>query len=189
MIIGASAGGVVAVRRILSKMPESIDFPMLIVLHRMKNVDSRLDSILQTNTSIPVCEVEDKQRIEPNRIYVAPPNYHVHFEENETFSLSSDELVNFSRPSIDVSMQSAAIPFGKNSLAIILTGANEDGARGLKSIAEAGGIIIIQDPADAEISRMPEAACLHNPTAAVLPLSLITEFILEYHENNIPQLD
>lgn len=72
MIIGASAGGVVAVRRILSKMPESIDFPMLIVLHRMKNVDSRLDSILQTNTSIPVCEVEDKQRIEPNRIYVAP---------------------------------------------------------------------------------------------------------------------
>lgn len=186
IVIGASAGGVNAARSILNGLPSELNGTILFVLHRMKNVDSRLDHIFQKFTSIKVMEVEDKQAIRPNHIYVAPSNYHVHLEEDGYFSLSTDELENFSRPSIDVSMESAAEFAEKNCLGIVLTGANSDGTLGLKKILEKGGLGIIQDPEDAEVSRMPEAAIEQNNNAAIFPLPLIIEFIKEYDANNIP---
>jgi two-component system chemotaxis response regulator CheB len=189
VVIGGSAGGVAAVRKLLGELRAPLAFPVLIVLHRMKNVDSRLDLVLQKFTEVPLSEVEDKQLIAPNHIYIAPPNYHVYVEKAGYFALSSDELVNFSRPSIDVSMESIAQVMGKGALGVVLTGANDDGSAGLKAIQSKGGLALIQDPSDAEIPRMPEAAMRAVPDAPVLPLSLIAQFLNEYNANNIPPTD
>lgn len=189
VVVGGSAGGVAAVRKLLGLLHAPLAYPILIVLHRMKNVDSRLDLVLQKFTEVPLSEIEDKQLIEPNHIYIAPPNYHVHVEAAGYFALSSDELVNFSRPFIDVSMESIARVMGKGALGVVLTGANNDGSAGLKAIAEQGGLALIQDPLDAEIPKMPEAAMRAVPEAPILPLALIAEFLNEYNANNIPLTD
>lgn len=128
---------------------------------------------------LPVEEAEDKQSLEAGTIYFAPPDYHLLVETDRNLSLSSDEPVLFSRPSIDILFESAADAFGPDLIAIVLTGANRDGADGLAAVHNAGGTVIVQNPEGAHARAMPEAAIQSCPSALVLSLDAIAEYLKE----------
>jgi two-component system chemotaxis response regulator CheB len=176
VVIGTSWGGLAAVRAITAQLPASFDIPILLVQHRHKDSDAMLARFLQDHTGLQVCEPEDKQPIEAGRMYIAPANYHMLVEDGH-FSLSLDEPVRYSRPSIDVTLTSAASAFGHKAVGVVLTGANADGGEGLRRIADAGGLAVVQDPATAEVATMPEAALRWVPTARVFPLDRIGVFL------------
>ena len=168
-VIGTSAGGLAALERLLGGLPADFPLPLLIVQHRSRESDV-LCEVLAARARLPVREVLDKEPIEPGVVFLAPPDYHVLVDE-ASFSLSSDEPVRFARPSIDVSFHSAADAFGARLIGVILTGANEDGASGLRRIHDEGGLALVQDPAEAEVARMPAAAGAAVPAARRLPLA------------------
>lgn len=170
VLIGASAGGIQALKKLLPALNEEFPFAVVIILHRLKNVVSSLNEVLQHLHPAPVQEIFDKQSILPGTIYIAPANYHLLLEKDRLFCLSYDEPVNFSRPSIDVTFASAAESHGPATLGILLTGANADGAYGLLRIMESGGEAWVQDPEEAEVSRMPEAGIQTCPDARVMTL-------------------
>ena len=176
VVIGMSWGGLAAARSITEHLPSDYDLPTVVVQHRHKNSDAMLARFLQDHTHLRVCEPDDKQPIEAGRLYIAPANYHM-FVEPGFFSLSLDEPVRYSRPSIDVALTSAATAFGHRAVGVVLTGANADGAEGLRRIADAGGLTVVQDPATAEVRTMPDAALEAVPTARVLPLDRIGDFL------------
>jgi two-component system chemotaxis response regulator CheB len=155
--------------KLLGEMPEGFPIPIVIVQHRSKDSDLLLVRLLQDATDLNVCEIEDKDVLCKGTVHVAPANYHV-LVESGYFSLTVEEPVRFSRPSIDVMFTSAADTYGPGAIGVVLTGANEDGARGLARIVASGGRGLIQDPKSAEIPIMPEAAMKAVPTAEVLPL-------------------
>lgn len=156
VIIGGSAG---ALQVILKCLPElDTDHPIIVVLHRKEQPDATLEQLFAAHTSKKVKEVEDKDSMYPAHIYIAPPNYHLLIEQNNTLSLDTSEKINYSRPSIDATFQTGADAFGKNVLGILLSGANEDGVNGLKWIKSKGGQVAIQDPLSAQVSTMPLAA-------------------------------
>ena len=157
---------------LLDGLPQSFDLPVVIVQHRGKDAESLLAVLLQDHTRLRVMEVEDKQPIDRGHVFIAPPDYHLLIEGSH-FSLSVDAPVRFSRPSIDVMFDSAASACGRRAIGVVLTGANEDGASGLKRIVEAGGRAIVQDPETAEVKTMPAAALRSVPDAEVLPVSRI----------------
>ena len=157
---------------LLDGLPETFDLPVAVVQHRGKDAESLLAMLLQDHTRMRVMEVEDKQPIERGHVYIAPPDYHLLLEGSH-FSLSVDAPVRFSRPSIDVMFESAASSCGKRAIGVVLTGANEDGASGLRRIVDSGGRAIVQDPATAEVRTMPAAAQRSVPEAEVLPISRI----------------
>jgi len=146
------------------------------VQHRHRDSDAMLARILQDHTRLRVCEVEDKQPVEAGCVYVAPANYHLLVEEGH-FSLSTEAPVRYSRPSIDVSMTTAADAYGHRAVGVILTGSNADGAVGLRRIADSGGMAVIQDPASAAAPAMPQAAMEAVPTARVFALDRIAAFL------------
>lgn len=159
VIIGGSAGSLSVLLQIVESLPKGFAAPLVIVLHRLKNVNSDMDKILEdTQEHMKIREPEDKEPIRQHHIYLAPQNYHLLMETEKTFSLDYSELVHFSRPSIDVSFESAAKVFGKNLTAVLLSGANQDGAAGAAAVAAAGGTVIVQDPASSEYPAMPSAA-------------------------------
>lgn len=170
LAIGASAGGIDALLRLLPGLGPRFRFPVVIVLHVPEDRDSRLAEVFQQHLAMPVLQAQDKEPLLPGRVYFAPPGYHLSVEMDRTFSLSQDDAVHFSRPSIDVMMMSAADVFGANICAILLTGASADGAEGLAAIGAAGGLTIAQDPQDAEISTMPAAAIRLRQPEMILPL-------------------
>jgi two-component system chemotaxis response regulator CheB len=133
--------------------------------------------ILQEGSMLQVCEIEDKMPIEANRVYIAPPDYHSLVDHGH-FALSVDEPVTYSRPSIDVFFESAADELGPRAVGLILTGANRDGSRGLRRIAERGGHTIVQEPGTAEVAVMPRAALDAVPEALVLPLESIAAHLM-----------
>jgi two-component system chemotaxis response regulator CheB len=155
IVIGASWGGLNAVGRVIAALPEKLDAAVVIAQHR-RNTGAGLASILATRTRLPVDDVEDKQPIERGRIYLAPPDYHLLIQPG-WFSLSTDDVVNYARPSIDVLFESAAQAYDERVIGVILTGANDDGARGLARVKELGGVAVIEDPASAERDEMPGA--------------------------------
>ncbi|MHA6160561.1 chemotaxis protein CheB [Pseudomonas sichuanensis] len=164
VVIGASAGGVSALFSVLGALPQGFAIPVLCVLHLPDNRHSQLAEVLQRRLHHPVREACDKAPIEAGLIYVAGPRYHLSVEQDLTLSLSQEEPVHFSRPAIDYLFASAADAYGPGLLGILLTGANEDGARGLLQIKRSGGRTVVQDPRDAQVALMPEAAlALHNP--------------------------
>jgi two-component system chemotaxis response regulator CheB len=171
VVIGASAGGLHALRTVLSALPAEFPLPVAVIQHRSKDSDL-LCGLLQECTPLNVIEVMDKEEMRPGWVYVAPPDYHLLVEEG-FFALSVDEPVRFSRPSIDVSFESAADSYGMDVIGVVLTGANPDGALGLSRIVAAGGYGVVQDPATAEVSVMPRAARQAVPEACVLPLEQI----------------
>ena len=175
IVIGVSAGGLNAVSAILKALPDDFPIPVAVVQHRARESDA-LALVLQDSTSLKVCEIEDKMAYTPGRAYVAPPDYHV-LVDGGHFALSVDEPVTYSRPSIDVLFESAADELGSRLIGIVLTGANRDGAMGLRRIAEHGGHAIIQDPASAEVAYMPKAALEAVPDAKVMPLSGIPPYL------------
>jgi two-component system chemotaxis response regulator CheB len=171
VVIGTSAGGLAALERVLAGLPGSFPLPLLIVQHRSRESDL-LCEVLAARSPLPVREVLDKEQIEAGVVYLAPPDYHVLVDEG-AFSLSSDEPVRFARPSIDVSFESAVDAFGARVIGVVLTGANEDGAAGLRRVHAEGGLALVQDPTEAEVKRMPSAAAAAVPTARVLSLDAI----------------
>lgn len=157
VVIGCSSGGMAAVARLLASLPRGFRLPIAIAQHRARESDETLAAVLQRATRLTVREAEDKDPIEPGVAYLAPPDYHLLVEPG-AFALSVDELVAFSRPSIDVLFESAADAYGPRVIGVLLTGANQDGAKGMQRIEEAGGACMAQDPATAEFPTMPSAA-------------------------------
>lgn len=175
--IGASAGAVQALLTILPSLPASFALPVLVVVHVPPDRDNALASLLQAKCVLPVKEAEDKEPIVGGVIYFAPADYHLLVEAEGTLALSTDEAVNFSRPSIDVLLESAADAYGPGLIGLVLTGANHDGAAGLRAIYDAGGTAIVQDPTDAYASAMPKAAQDACPGATTLSLDAIASFL------------
>lgn len=176
VVVGTSWGGLHALRTLISGLPGDFVVPLVIVQHRHRESNQLLATLLQEHTPMRVCEVEDKAPIEPGRVYIAPPDYHL-LVERGTFSLTTDEPVRFSRPSIDVTFESAADSYAEHVIGVVLTGANADGAIGLRRIADRGGVAVVQDPATAESAAMPAAALKAVPKARVLPLPEIARFL------------
>jgi two-component system, chemotaxis family, protein-glutamate methylesterase/glutaminase len=169
-VIGASTGAIDALTLLLPVLPKAAR-PVVVVVHLPPNRPSLLPELFAPRCQACVREPEDKQPVAAGTIWFAPANYHLLIERERTFSMSVDEPVRFSRPSIDVLFESAADAFGSALCGLVLTGANDDGSRGARAIREAGGIIIVQDPQTAEAKEMPTAAiALANPQlVAALP--------------------
>lgn len=172
VVVGTSWGGLAALRELVSCLPSDLRLPVVVVQHRHKHSDYTLASFLQDRTSLPVCEVEDKMPIEAGRVYVAPADYHL-LVEPDSFALSVDEPIRYSRPSIDLMFTSAAHSFGAATIGVVLTGANADGAEGLKRIVDRGGVALVQEPATAESPTMPAAAIKAVRGAQVMTVTRI----------------
>lgn len=178
VVIGTSQGGLDALRVIVAALPDDFSIPVAIVQHRHRDSDAMLARFLQDLTDLRVCEVEDKQPFEPQRVFVAPANYHMLIERDH-FSLSLDAPVRYSRPSIDVALMSAADAYAHRAVGVILTGANADGSAGLRRVADRGGMAVVQDPDESESATMPRAALQAVPTARVLGVARIGTFLGE----------
>lgn len=172
IVVGASWGGLAALSRLVGALPDDFGVPVAVVQHRSKNADTLLASLLQDVTGLRVVDVEDKEPLEPGSVYVAPANYHMLVDSGH-FTLTTDPLVRFSRPSIDVTFTSAADTYMERTIGVVLTGANDDGSRGLRHIVNRGGRAVVQAPESAESGTMPEAARRAVPEADVVPLDQI----------------
>ncbi len=197
VVVGCSLGGLRALQTVLADLPADFPGTVVIVQHREAGSDETLVELLRQHSRLPVGEPEDKDPILPGRVYLAPPDYHLLIETTKRppdhpttrlpdhptmrlpghFALSTDEPVNYARPSIDVLFESAADAYGERVIGVILTGANADGAQGLAAIKRRGGLTIVQDPATAEAPAMPEAAIAAAQVDAVLPLQEIGLFL------------
>jgi two-component system chemotaxis response regulator CheB len=177
IVIGASAGALEALSAILPALPAEFRLPIVVVVHIPPDKHSVLAELFDAKCNLQVVEAEDKEPLQAGTIYFAPPDYHLLVEADKSFALSSDEAVLFSRPSIDVLFDTAADAYGAALIGIILTGANQDGAAGLRTIADAGGITLVQDPREAFQDAMPQAAIIAVPEATVLSLASITTFL------------
>jgi len=177
IIIGGSAGSFTVVSKILSKMNPDFPIPVIVCMHRLKHVRSGLVEGLNLKSNIKVIEPNDKEKIVGNRIYLAPSNYHLFIEFDNTIHLSTEETFNHSRPAIDHAFSSAAYAYRDKVLGIILTGANRDGANGMKEIHFKNGTTIVQDPESCDIDTMPKAALnLFEPDYILTP-DKITEYL------------
>lgn len=175
IVLGTSAGGIEVIKKILSSLNPSLSIPIIIVIHIARDGSNLLPDIFSDDTHYRVKEAEPGEALTKNTVYFAPADYHLSIETKRTLSLSNEEEVFYSRPSIDVLFESAAMAFGKRILALLCTGANQDGALGAKKIFEKGGTVIVQDPTDSDFPTMPESAlALFHPTA-VLPVAKIQE--------------
>lgn len=165
IVVGASAGGVEALSALLPALPAGLAAPVFVVLHLPRERPSLLVEIFQPKCALPIHEAEDKEPVEAGTVYFAPPDYHLLVDDGPRIALSTDAAVHYSRPSIDVLFESAADRFGARLLAIVLTGANEDGAAGAAAVRRAGGITLVQQPDGAQSPLMPQAALrLADPT-------------------------
>ena len=182
--IGGSSGSLQVVFNILSNIPAHYPLAILLIIHRGNSQESMLLDLLKLKSKLPVKEVEEKESISPAHVYLAPADYHVLIEKDQTFSLDYSEKLNFSRPSIDVSFIAAAAVYGKKLTGILLSGANEDGSEGLRVIKELGGYTIIQNLDDAVVDYMPKHASKKSKIDEVLN----TEEIMRYLISLIPAL-
>jgi len=172
VVMGTSTGGLHALTRLLSGLPATFPLPIAIVQHRSRDSDERLTNLLSGSSQIPVVEAEDKEPLRGPGVYLGPPDYHLLIEA-EGLALSTEEPVGYSRPSIDVLFESAAYSHGSGVIGVLLTGANQDGTRGLKRIKEHGGYVIIQNPDSAESAFMPKHAVKNLLPDRVLNLEQI----------------
>jgi len=178
IVIGCSMGGMHALQVIFEALPQEFCVPIAVVQHRYKTSNEGLPAFLRRHSKLDVVDTTDKEWIKPGTVYLAPANYHLLVERGE-LSLSVDEKVEYSRPSVDVLFESAAEAYGAGVVGIVLTGANADGARGAKRIKERGGMVIVQDPATAEAPAMPQAAIELARVDRILPLQRIGPFLVE----------
>ncbi|HEY8073841.1 MAG TPA: chemotaxis protein CheB [Labilithrix sp.] len=177
VVIGTSAGGLRALEEIVRTLPEGFPLPIVCVQHRSRDSTDAFAKVLATSSKVPIREVEDGLPLDMPGVYVAPPDYHVLVEPG-SLALSTDDPVSFSRPSIDVLFESAADAYGKDVVAVLLTGANADGAHGIARVKEAGGFAIVQDPRTAESPDMPRAAIKAAEIDRVVPLEAISAEIV-----------
>jgi len=176
--MGTSAGGLHALTTILEALPADYPLAIIIVQHRAKDKKDLLEDVLQHKCKIRIKQADEKEKIERSTVYIAPPDYHLLIERDLTFSLSADELVNYSRPSIDVLFESASEVYTDKLIGIILTGANSDGAKGILSIKMNKGLTIAQAPEEALFPIMPLAAIQIKGVTHVMTLSAIQNFLL-----------
>jgi len=179
VVIGVSAGGIEALKIILPALPVSFPLPIAIVQHRDERSDGFLVEYLNRICRIEVSEAEDKEPLCIGHAYLAPAGYHLLFESDRSFSLSVDGRVNYSCPSIDVLFESAAEVFGKTLIGVVLTGANADGAHGLKKIKARGGLAIVQDPTTSQAAAMPRAALEATSVDYIANLDQIALLLIE----------
>ena len=175
--VGASWGGMQAISSLLDGIREHRELAVVIAQHRHPESGRELRDTFQLHSSLRVRDAEDKDVVEPGNAYLAPPDYHLLVEREGTLALSTDERVNYARPSIDVLFESVADAYGSRSIGIVLTGANDDGAAGLRRVKELGGVAIVQDPRDAQRPEMPAAAIAATDADVVLPLAEIPLFL------------
>lgn len=182
--VGVSAGGLHALQTLVGGLPPDFSLPVAIVQHRARE-SHLLCELLQEMTPLRVVEVNDKEGFDGGAVYVAPPDYHLLVEDGH-FSLSTDEPVRYSRPSIDVMFETVADAYGMDAIGVVLTGANADGAAGLRRIADAGGHAVVEDPDTAEVRLMPLAALRAVPDACVLPLEEIAAHLAAVQRRRVP---
>ena len=179
VVIGSSAGGLKALEEILFRLPGDFPLPVVVVQHRhADSADTGLPAFYDKRSKLKVESISDKQPIEPGHVYIAPPDYHTFIEEG-SFSLSVDERVSYSRPSIDVLFESAVDSFGGRVIGVVLTGGNEDGAQGLRRIGRSGGFTIVQDPSTAFNPIMPDAAIALGGVDELLSLGEIAPYLVK----------
>jgi len=177
IVIGASAGALEALSVILPALPAAFDLPILVVVHVPPDKKSILAELFDAKCKVKVREAEDKEPIAGGTVYFATADYHLLVEADKTLSLSNDDPVLYSRPSIDVLFETAADAYGPGLIAIVLTGANHDGADGLAAVVRAGGAAIVQTPEGAYAAAMPQAAIAAAPGARVLSLNEISLYL------------
>ncbi|RDV13637.1 chemotaxis protein CheB [Pontibacter diazotrophicus] len=183
IVMGGSWGGIHASLSILKDLPATYPIPIILVLHRLRTVEGNLQELFVKRLALKAVEIEEKEKLAPGHIYLAPSNYHVLLEKDFTFSLDVSELENYSRPSIDVTFTSAADVFGKNTIGILLSGASKDGSSGLSYIFGKGGMAIVQDPEEAEVNTMPLSAIDIIPDCRIMKLERIQSFLLSLHDH------
>lgn len=177
LIIGGSAGSLDVLLKVLPELDPALSFPIVIVVHRKHGADSLLPELLSGRTKLQVKEVDEKEPVKAGTIYVAPSDYHTLIERDRTFSLDYSEKINYSRPAIDATFQTAAEVYQDKLACLLLSGSNADGVNGLISVKNWGGMALIQDPASAQVAYMPEQAFVHAKIDYVLPIEDIAEFI------------
>jgi two-component system, chemotaxis family, protein-glutamate methylesterase/glutaminase len=177
VVVGGSWGGMRAVEELLDGLGDEVPAAIVVALHRGPTDDPRLARLLQRHTALPVREAEDKDALRPGHVYVAPADYHTLVEADGTLGLSTEERVRYARPSIDVLFRSAADAYRERCVGVVLSGANDDGADGLRRIKELGGVTVVQEPGTAERSEMPAAAIAAADADAVLPLAEIGSYL------------
>jgi len=177
IVIGGSSGSLDALLVILPLLKKDLAIPVVIVLHRNNNADNGLAELLSVKTTLWVKEADEKDVLLPGWIYLAPPDYHLLLEEDGTISLDVSEKVNYCRPSIDVTFDSAAVAYKQHCTAILLSGANADGAAAMQAVKEYGGKNIVQDPNEALVSYMPEQAIMRSVADEILKATEIAAAI------------
>jgi two-component system chemotaxis response regulator CheB len=181
VVIGTSSGGLAALSAIIPSLPKDF-MPVIIIQHMSEDTENYLPIYLQTISKMHVKEAELNEKIVSGTVYISVPGYHILIEPDHTIAFSIDEKVHFARPSIDVLFESAADAYQDKLIGIILTGANADGSTGLKSIKEAGGLTIVQDPTSAEAAYMPQAAIDATTVDYILTLPQIRDFLIGLSE-------
>jgi len=177
VVIGVSAGGLQALSVLVPALSDDFSVPVIIVQHLSQDSENYLVTHLNERSSLRVMEVEDKLVLQSGHVYVAPAGYHLFIEPDKSFALSTEERINYSRPSIDVCFESAARVYFEGLVGVLLTGANADGTRGLELIKKMGGMAIVQDPATAEADAMPRSAIKHVAVDYVLNLQDIAKLL------------
>lgn len=178
IVVGCSLGGMHALEVLLRALPAGFEPPVAVVQHRHKTSGEGLPAFLRRGSLLPVVEVADRQQIERGAVYLAPANYHMLVGRGR-FHLSVDAAESFARPSIDILFESAAASYRDRLIAVVLTGANADGARGARQLKRSGAFLIVQDPATAEAPAMPQAAIDATRVDRILPLQRIGPFLVE----------
>ena len=182
IVIGGSAGSFQGITRILSSLPEDFFLPIIMCLHRLKHVRNGFVEALSIKSIKPVREPIDKESIKKGHVYLAPSNYHLSVELGNSFSLSTEEMINNSRPSIDITLETSAYVYRHKLIGILLSGANRDGAWGMKKIKDYGGLTITQDPQECMIDTMPAAALELSEIDHTLKIDQIIEFLIELNK-------
>lgn len=185
LVIGGSAGSISVLLEVLPHLHDTLSFPIVVVVHRQAHPESILEELLSFRSRLPVEEAYDKMTVKTSCIYLVPADYHLLFENKQMVSLDYSEKINYSRPSIDVTFQSAAQIYKEHTAGLLLSGANRDGLEGLRYIAQQQGSVLIQDPETAEVAYMPQQALQNlETTATVLKPKEMASFINRLSVNN-----
>ena len=179
VVIGGSAGSFQGMVKILSQLPKGFPLPIIMCLHRLKHVRNGFVEALSIKSVVQVTEPFDKENIKKGGVYLAPANYHMSVELGNHFALSTEEMLNNSRPAIDITLSTSGFVYRDKLVGILLSGANRDGALGMKNIAEKGGLTIVQEPTECMIDTMPKAALAITKIDHVLRVDQIVEFLKE----------
>ncbi len=179
VVIGGSAGSFQGIVKILSQLPKSFPLPIIMCLHRLKHVRNGFVEALSIKSVVQVVEPNDKEPIKKGGVYLAPSNYHMSVELGNHFAMSTEEMVNNSRPAIDITLGTAAYVYREKLVGILLSGANRDGGLGMKHIKERGGLTIVQEPSECMIDAMPRAALSMTKIDHVMKIDQIIEFLKE----------